>query len=88
MADSPFKDCFHGGMWMHGSLEENDYHRIHAPVGGKVVEARVISGHYHTLMKTIDLETEANGSIDSSLNGQRKTLRKRRVFRTPNEPGY
>lgn len=88
MADSPFNDCFHGGTWMHGWLEESDYHRIHAPVGGKAMEARVMSGQHYALIETMVLETEANGPKDRSINGQRKTLRKRRVFRTPNEPGY
>ena len=36
----------------------------------------------------MDLETEANGFKDSSMNGNSKTLRQRRVFYTPNEAGY
>ena len=88
MADSPFTEFFQGGTWMHGWLGESDYHRIHAPVGGKVVEARVMSGQHYALIEIMDLEIEANGSKDSSRNGQGKTLRKRRVFCTPNEPGY
>ena len=88
MADRPFKDCFQGGTWMHGWLAESDYHRIHAPVGGKVAEARVMSGQHYALIGTMDLETEAKGSEKSSIDGKKKTLRKRRVFYTPNEPGY
>ncbi len=80
MADSPFKDCFHGGTWMHGFVSESDYHRVHAPIGGKVVEARVISGQHYALIETMDLEPATNRS--------KKTLCKRRVFYTPNEPGY
>lgn len=41
---SPYKDRFKGGMWMHAFLNTNDYHRQHAPVSGRVVEARVIQG--------------------------------------------
>lgn len=41
---SPYKDRFKGGMWMHAFLSTNDYHRQHAPVGGKVLEARTIMG--------------------------------------------
>ena len=88
MADSPFKDCFHGGTWIHGWLGQSDYHCIHAPVGGKVVEAQVMSGQHYALIETINLEIEANGSTESSINGKRKTLRKRRVFCTLNKPGY
>ena len=80
MADSPFKDCFHGGTWIHGFVSESDYHRVHAPIGGKVVEARVMSGQHYALIEIMDLETATNRSS--------KTLRKRRVFYTPNEPGY
>ena len=88
MASSPFKDCFHDGTWIYGWLGESDYHRIYTPVGGKVMEARIISGQHYALIETMDLETEANGSKDGSTHGQRKTLRKRRLFCTPNEPGY
>lgn len=41
---SPYKDRFKGGMWTHSFLNTNDYHRQHAPVSGRVVEARVIQG--------------------------------------------
>ena len=88
MADSPFKDCFHGGTWMHGYLTESDYHRIHAPVGGKVVEARVMSGQHYALIEVMDLETQTGGSNDCVMDRKKKTLRKRRAFYTPNEPGY
>lgn len=86
MADSPFSDLFHGGTWMHGFISESDYHRVHAPVGGKVIEARVISGQHYALIETMDLETETDAL--NSKDGKKKTLRKRRVFCTPNEPGY
>ena len=88
MADSPFKDCFHGGTWMHGYISESDYHRFHTPVGGKVMEARVVSGQNYALIETMDLETEIDASIGCDMDGRKKILRKRRVFCTPNEPGY
>lgn len=87
MADSPFSHFFHGGTWMHGFISESDYHRVHAPVGGKVVEARVISGQHYALIETMDLETETDVS-DDDRDGKTKKLRKRRVFCAPNEPGY
>lgn len=88
MVDSPFKDRFQGGTWMHGFLAESDYHRVHAPIGGKVVEARVISGQHYALIETMDLETYTNVSAACTHEEKTKTLRKRRVFYTPNEAGY
>ena len=84
MADSPFKDRFRGGTWMHGYNATSDYHRIHAPVGGKVVEARVMSGQHYAAIETLELEVEQPGSSIE----KKKMLHKRRVFYTPNDPGY
>ncbi len=83
MADSPFKDHFKSGRWMHGYNATSDYHRIHTPVGGKVVEARVMSGQHYALIETLELETG-----DNDIDGKKQTLHKRRVFYTPNDPGY
>lgn len=41
---SPYADQFEGGKFMHSFLNTFDYHRQHTPVGGKVVEARVVEG--------------------------------------------
>ncbi|MCM1004695.1 MAG: phosphatidylserine decarboxylase [Prevotella sp.] len=41
---SAYKDDFRGGIWIHQFLNTTDYHRQHAPVGGKVLEAREIQG--------------------------------------------
>lgn len=41
---SQYASYFEGGTWMHAFLNTFDYHRQHAPVGGKVVEANVIQG--------------------------------------------
>jgi phosphatidylserine decarboxylase len=35
---------FDNGIWMHAFLNTFDYHRQHAPVAGKVIEAKVIQG--------------------------------------------
>lgn len=89
MADSLFKDDFKNGNWMHGYNTTSDYHRIHAPVGGKVVEAKVISGQHYALIETLELpETEQPVSVDGSTVNGKKTLHKRRIFHTPNDPGY
>ena len=41
---SDYKDDFAGGIWIHQFLNTTDYHRQHASVGGKVLEAREIQG--------------------------------------------
>ena len=71
---------------MHEWLAERDHHRIHAPVGGEVVEARIMSGQHYAPIETMGLGTEAKGSESSSIDGKKKKLLKRRVFNTPNGP--
>ncbi len=44
LADSAYADRFRGGIFTHSFLNTFDYHRWHAPVQGKVLEARVIQG--------------------------------------------
>jgi phosphatidylserine decarboxylase len=44
---SPYKDRFVNGLFMHAFLGPNDYHRQHAPLGGTVLEARVIPGQVY-----------------------------------------
>jgi len=41
---SAYADRFKGGIFTHAFLNTFDYHRWHAPVRGKVVEARVLQG--------------------------------------------
>ncbi len=41
---SPYADRFAGGTFMHVALRTYDYHRWHAPVPGRVLEARGIAG--------------------------------------------
>jgi phosphatidylserine decarboxylase precursor len=44
---SPYKERFKGGIFMHSFLNTYDYHRLHVPVGGRVVESRVIQGQVY-----------------------------------------
>ncbi len=41
---SAYADSFKGGIFTHSFLNTFDYHRWHTPIGGKVLEARVIQG--------------------------------------------
>lgn len=44
LEDHDFGPRFAGGKFTHSFLAPNDYHRQHAPVSGRVVEAKVIPG--------------------------------------------
>lgn len=44
---SPYRDRFKGGIFMHSFLNTTDYHRLHVPVGGIVLESRVIHGQVY-----------------------------------------
>lgn len=75
---SPYKDRFENGIFMHSYLGPTDYHRQHAPVGGKVLEARVIQGQVY-------LEVEA--TVIDNTDGKH-TLKLKRNFDSLDTPGY
>lgn len=54
LANSQYANEFAGGKFMHSYLSPSDYHRFHAPVSGKVLEATVISGQafYQVIVHT------------------------------------
>ncbi len=72
MEGSPYLDRFRNGIFMHAFLGPTDYHRLHAPVGGTVREARVIPGQVY-------LQVVAD---------EQHHLRTVRIFDAPDEPGY
>ncbi|MCJ1366554.1 hypothetical protein MMC16_005683 [Acarospora aff. strigata] len=51
LADSAFQGRFAGGTWIHGYLGTYDYHRVHTPVGGIVVEAGTIMVQHYARSK-------------------------------------
>ncbi|MBF0502911.1 MAG: phosphatidylserine decarboxylase [Candidatus Riflebacteria bacterium] len=79
MEDSPYRDCFTNGSFMHSFLGPNDYHRQHTPVGGRVVEARVIPGKVYVEVQAIPIKDDSGGG--HRLEGVRK-------FDTPDNAGY
>ena len=58
---SKYKDDFKGGIWIHQFLNTTDYHRQHAAVGGKVIEARVIQGATWLGITTEPIEGDEKG---------------------------
>lgn len=75
---SPYKDRFENGIFMHSYLGPTDYHRQHAPVGGKVLEARVIQGQVYQ-------EVEARIADD---NSGKHSLHLKRIYDSFDIPGY
>lgn len=76
---SPYKDRFTNGLFMHAFLGPNDYHRQHAPVGGTVLEARVIPGQVY-----LEVVAEPIVGDDSG----RHMLKPLRHFDAPDNAGY
>ncbi len=58
---SKYKDEFDGGIFIHQFLNTTDYHRQHAPVGGKVLEAREIQGTTWLGVKAVPIEGDPQG---------------------------
>ena len=75
---SPYKNRFENGMFMHSYLGPTDYHRQHAPIGGKILEARVIQGQVY-------LEVEAKVVEDTEDTHQ---IHLKRNFDSLDTPGY
>lgn len=53
---SPYADRFNGGVFMHAFLNTTDYHRLHVPVGGEVLESRVIPGQVYLDVQAVPVE--------------------------------
>jgi len=58
---SEYADRFKGGIFAHFFLNSFDYHRWHAPVGGKVLESRVIQGQVFLDVQTQEVIIEEDG---------------------------
>jgi len=65
---SAYADRFRGGIFTHSFLNTFDYHRWHAPVRGKVLEARVLQGQAY-----LDVDVQAI-SIDGARQNVLRTL--------------
>lgn len=58
---SEYADRFNGGIFAHHFLNSYDYHRWHAPVGGKVLESFVVQGQVYLGVATQDEIIEEGG---------------------------
>lgn len=76
---SPYKDRFVNGIFMHAFLGPNDYHRQHAPVGGTVLEARVIPGQVYLQVIAEPVPGDTTGAF---------RLTPQRAFDAPDDAGY
>ncbi|KAF7165606.1 hypothetical protein CNMCM6106_001687 [Aspergillus hiratsukae] len=82
--DSLYKEHFANGTWLHGFLDVNDYHRVHAPVGGTVLEARTIVGRNYMQVYATSLPAMSNGAAQTDIVGDKAGA----VLSVRNEAGY
>lgn len=93
LAGSPYKDSFKNGLFTHSFLGPTDYHRLHAPVSGKVVESRVIHGQaYQEVIPRADAKGNLTLGVQRKLNSR---IHQKDVVRSmgmeldgPDNPGY
>lgn len=58
---SPYKERFKGGLFMHSFLNTTDYHRLHVPVPGTVLESRVVLGQAYLDVKAVPIAGNTAG---------------------------
>lgn len=76
---SPYRDRFKGGYFTHSFLGTFDYHREHAPVGGTIVEARVIQGTVYMNVVAVPVEGSSTGAHE---------VVAKRAFHVVDQTGY
>jgi phosphatidylserine decarboxylase len=62
LAGSQYANEFVNGQFMHAFLAPYDYHRLHAPIGGKVLEAKIIPGNVY-LEVTVRTDSEGKSIL-------------------------
>jgi len=69
LADSAHADAFAGGAFTHSFLNTYDYHRLHTPVAGKVLEAKFIpgQGYLQVDLQTVDGDALPNGDLPRAI---------------------
>jgi phosphatidylserine decarboxylase len=67
LGDSEHAADFEGGLFMHSFLNIYDYHRQHAPVSGKILEAKFIPGQAYLEVDLEILDKEQRADENSAL---------------------
>ncbi|KAL4917385.1 phosphatidylserine decarboxylase-domain-containing protein [Aspergillus aurantiobrunneus] len=67
---SPYKDRFANGVWLHGFLNVDDYHRVHTPVSGTVLEARTIQGQSYMQVEAAEFANGASLTVPNEAGYQ------------------
>ena len=62
---SPYKDRFRGGLFTHSFLNTTDYHRLHVPVAGKVLESRTIQGQVYLDVQVVSAGNDGEHKLDA-----------------------
>ncbi|CAG8451643.1 9836_t:CDS:1 [Ambispora leptoticha] len=83
LANSQYANDFAGGKFTHAYLSPYDYHRLHAPVDGKVLEAKVIPGQVY-----LEVCFQEDHSGKTRLNPNRKWDSDVKSLSSPDSPGY
>jgi phosphatidylserine decarboxylase len=72
---------------LQGFLNVNDYHRVHAPVGGRVLEARIIRGQ-NFMQVEAGSNNASKGLYETTDGTTDETTEERTNLTIPNETGY
>lgn len=83
LGDYGGREEFEGGIWMHAFLNTYNYHHVHAPVSGRVVEARKVRG----LACFEVLVDEEKGAMCRRVEDVSRRKEERNLT-APNSPGY
>jgi phosphatidylserine decarboxylase len=72
LQDTEYATTFQGGIFCHSFLNTYDYHRLHTPVAGKVLEAKFIPGQVYLEVHLQEQgEVDANGDLARAVIPQR-----------------
>ncbi|MCP4656233.1 MAG: phosphatidylserine decarboxylase [bacterium] len=63
LADTKYAADFEGGIFTHSFLNTYNYHRLHVPVSGKVLEAKIIRGQVYLEVFLRDDGEDADGNL-------------------------
>lgn len=86
--NSKYADDFAGGQFMHAFLAPYDYHRLHAPVEGKVLEAKVIDGQTYLEVVVQKDPDDPDGNKLVLMPGRKMKAGKVKEVSAPDSPGY